>query len=152
MKRILICVCALIAACGNPSVLVEPVPPGLLDTPFAITVGGAPLAISDVIVSTDGRRGVSLLGILQTTDGTNPTGISTGRVWLVHDNSAWIAQTSAVADPLPSGDIEKFVVGGGPAWSVGDSVDVVVEVRGGSGASQRVRGPRTVIEPADPVS
>jgi len=60
------------------------------------------------------------------------------------------ALTAAVADPLPPGDIEKFVGGGGPAWSIGDSVDVVVEVRGGSG-TQLLRAPRTAISPADPL-
>lgn len=151
MKRILIGVCALTAACGHSSVLVEPVPPDLLNTPYTVTVSGAPVAVSDVLVSTDGRRGVGVLGILQTTNGTNASGISTGRLWLVHGNSAWIAQTSAVPDPLPPGDIEKFVGGGGPVWSIGDSVDVVVEVRGGSGGTQLLRARRTAISPADPL-
>jgi hypothetical protein len=154
MKRIVFALCAAAAACGAASDLVGPVPAGLLSSPQVVVANGAPVMMSDIRVSNDGRTGVGVLALLETTNGTNPSGVSAGRVWLIHDGLAWRAQTSPVAEPLTQvvGAIEEFVAGGGPAWPAGDSVDVVVEVRDLSGPIQLLRAPRQVINPADPVS
>lgn len=154
MKRIVLALCVATAACAASSDLVGPVPSGLLSSPQVILANGAPVMMSDIRVSTDGRTGVGVLALLKTTTGPNPGGVSAGRVWLVHSGLAWSAQASPVAEPLTQvvGAIEEFVASGAPAWAVGDSVDVVVEVRDSSGPTQFVRGPRQVINPADPVS
>ena len=152
MKRIVLGLCAAAAACAAASDLVGPVLPGLLGSPEIVTANGAPVVLTDLRVSTNGQTGVSVLGLLETTNGTTPSGVSAGRVWLIHDGLAWNAQTSPVNEPLTQvvGAIEEFVAGKGPAWPVGDSVDVVVEVRDLAGTSHLLRGPRQVINPADP--
>jgi hypothetical protein len=154
MKPIVVALCVATAACASASDLVGPVPSGLLSSPQVILANGAPVMMSGIRVSADRRAGASVLALLQTTTGPNPGGISAGRVWLVHDGLAWNAQASPVVESLTQvvGAIEEFVAGGGPQWPVGDSVDVVVEVRDSSGLTQLVRGPRQVINPADPVS
>ena len=91
-----------------------------------------------------------MLGILQTADGTTLNGASVGTLWLIHGDQAWTTTVTCVPDPLPPYAIEKFVTGAGPKWSLGDSVDVVVEVRDSSGNTQRLRSPRTSISYVDP--
>ena len=102
--------------------------------------------------NTDGRRGVSVLGLLQTGDSTSLNGVSVTTLWLIHGDQAWRTTASRGLDPFPPWVIEKFVTGEGPKWQLGDSVDVVVEVRDASGNLQRLRAPRTTIGHADPIA
>lgn len=151
MRRILIGACLLITACGSRSTLLEPIPPDLLSSPTTITVSGSPVVMSFALVTITTGRGVDLLGTIQTTNATQISGASVGRVWLVHGNVAWVANASRVPDPLPPDVIEKFTTAGGPKWPLGDSVDVVIEVRDVSGKAQLLQAPRQTIGPADPV-
>jgi hypothetical protein len=151
MRRILICSCLLLAACGGQSTVVGPVPPNLLNSPTTITVSGAPVVMSFALVTTTTRSGVGLLGIVQTNDNLQIGGASVGRVWIVRGDVAWVANATRVPDPLPTNVVEKFTTAGGPAWPLGDSVDIVVEVRDANGGVQLLRGPHVTITSSDPV-
>jgi len=149
MRPLVLLVTALTVACTD-RLPVGPIPSDLLSSPETISVNGTPVVMNDVFPTTDGRRGVGVLGILQTADGTTLNGASVGTLWLIHGDQAWTTTVTRVPDPLPPYVIEKFVTGAGPKWSLGDSVDVVVEVRDSSGNTQRLRSPRTSISYVDP--
>ena len=142
MKTILIA-CVLIAACSDSAGMLEPVPPGLRFSSSTITVSGTPVALA-VNVTAHPRLDVGAL--LTTTNRTGwPSSASPTRIWVVHRGVAWTATVTRDTRPipLPFGAI-AVITPLGPSWPVGDSVDVVVQVRDG-GRTQLVRAPSTVI-------
>ena len=148
MRNAIVLLCLLIAACTNERGLVEPPLPELLGTPDTVTLNGTSFITSHMMVSPLLQGHIGVFGLLETTNGTVPAGVSTGRIWLIHDNVVWTAPTATDNRPLTGipGAVEYFFAFGGPTdWPPDDSVDVVVEVRSGSGVTQRQRAPRQAI-------
>jgi hypothetical protein len=143
MKTILIA-CVLIAACSDSAGMLEPVPPGLRYSSATITVSGTPVALA---VNVTAHPHLDVGALLTTTNGTGwPSAALPTRVWVVRRGVAWTATATrdTRALPLPFGSI-AVITPLGPSWPVGDSVEVVVQVRDGGGRTQLVRAPSTVI-------
>ena len=148
MRNVIVLLCLLTAACTNERGLVEPPLPELLDSPDTVTLNGTSFITTAMMVSPLQQGHIGVFGLLETTDGTVPSGVSTGRIWLIHRNVIWTAPTSTDNRQLTGfpGAVEYFFAFGGPTdWPPGDSVDVVVEVRNASGVSQRLRTARQPI-------
>ncbi|HEY2375569.1 MAG TPA: hypothetical protein VGH98_06300 [Gemmatimonadaceae bacterium] len=144
MLRVLIGGCFFLASCTDLSGFLEPAPPALLNTPLTVTVGGKQVAFD---VGLTAHPGLDLSALLRTTDNSIwPSAVSSGRVWVLHRNVAWVTNTTPDTRALPLAIGLKIVLAtGGPSWPAGDSADVVMELRDGSGATQLVRAPRQVI-------
>lgn len=137
--------CLLIAGCSSDgSGLLGPVPPELLSSPTTITVDGTPITLGASVIADPRLRLTAVLGATNTAPW--PAGASTGRVWVIRNGLAWSAETEPDPLPLPLrvGAI-AVIAPPGPSWPVGDSVDVVMEVRDAEGAIQLLRAPRTQI-------
>jgi hypothetical protein len=142
--KVLIAACLLVAACTELSGFLEPAPPTLLTTPLIVTVGGKQVAVG---VDLTAHPSLDLSAILRTTDNSIwPSAVSSGRVWVIHRNVAWVTNTMPDARPLPLAiGLKAVVAAGGPSWPAGDSADVVMELRDGSGTTQLLRAPRQLI-------
>jgi hypothetical protein len=143
--RVLVAISLLALGCSGDSAIVSPVPPDLLNSPYTITVDGAPIHL-DATVTADPKLHLSAaLGTMNLTGW--PVGATTGRVWVVHEGVAWSSETQRDprALPLPLGVILVDATSTGPSWPVGDSVDVVMQVLDGHGSTQLLRAPRTAI-------
>jgi hypothetical protein len=144
MLRVVIAACVLVAACTELTGFLEPAPVALLNTPLTVTVSGKQVALGvDLTV----HPNLGLSALLRTTDNSLwPSDVSSGRVWVLHRNVAWVTNTMPDPRLLPLAiGLKAVVAAGGPTWPVGDSADVVMELRDGSGTTQLVRAPRQVI-------
>ena len=145
MKRILVATGLLALGCSGDSMFLAPAPPELLNSPYSVTVDGEPVHISAAATADPKLHLNAGLGTNSLT--AWPQEATTGRVWVIRDGVAWMSQTQRDPRPLPlpMGVILVLASGTGPAWPVGDSVDVVIEVLDGHGSTQLLRAPRTAI-------
>jgi|SRR5690348_14140339 hypothetical protein len=145
MMRILVAISLLALGCSGDSAFLTPVPPDMLSSPYSLTVDGTSIHLSAAAMA-DPKLHLSA-GLSASNLTGWPAGATTGRVWVIRDGLAWSSPTEPDprALPLPFGVIAVIATGTGPAWPVGDSVDVVMEVLDGHGSTQLLRAPRTAI-------
>jgi hypothetical protein len=151
LRRFLV-VLVLSAACSNSfePAASEPTPADVLTAPFQLTFGGTTVALSasawrDMMPGNGlDRRLVVILTLSTSSKAPWPTSRTTGRAWIIHGAESWV--TTPVQEEqttLPTGF--SVTARGGPLWPVGDSMDVVLELKDAQGGIQRLRAPRQVI-------
>jgi Prokaryotic membrane lipoprotein lipid attachment site len=158
MRRnlLLIGALALLAGCSGGSVsprAIEQTAAQLRAVPLSLGMSGATLTAQTAVwrdlmptVGPATPKGVIASITVQTESTTAlPSGLTAERVTLVNGEEVW---TTTEIEKTTEASLLRLVVRSGPAWEVGSSTDVVVDLRDSAGVKQQIRAVGQIVSGA----
>lgn len=138
---------------GSAPPALKPTREALLAAPLSVVVEGVTLRLEAFlwrdympISPPGGKPLMASIKLLVADAGAKsfPDGVDAERVWLVRGEEVWTGTFLVEERPDEPGMKEK-IFRDGPLWEPGEEVDVIVEVRGRTGATRLLRAPKVRI-------